>query len=149
VPALAFWTMVSSAVERNSDMRGKLLFVAGLAAGYVVGARAGRPAYDAIAERIRGAAQNPTVRQVGRKAKEAVEEQAPQVAAVAGTVAGVASGAADAASTTPPADEHPSDDQDGVGSPPKPGPPSTPGASTRGTASTGTAGSDEPTTPEA
>ena len=136
-------------------MRGKLLFVAGLAAGYVIGARAGRPAYDAIAERVQGAAASPEVQEVGRKAKETLEEKAPRVAAVAEQVAGTAAGAAEAAAkaSTPEEDAPGSDDSDvaegdaedvasqggdDAGSPPKPGPPATPGASTRGTASPGT-----------
>lgn len=136
-------------------MRGKLLFVAGLAAGYVIGARAGRPAYDAIAERVQGAAANPKVQEIGRKAKETIEEKAPQVAAVAEQVAGTASGAAEAVAkaSTPEEDAPASDDSDAAesdakddasesgddaGSAPKPGPPATPGASTRGTASPGT-----------
>lgn len=61
-------------------MRGKLLFVAGLAAGYVIGARAGRPAYDAVVERVQGFRANPTVQKVGTTAKEKLEEKAPKVA---------------------------------------------------------------------
>ena len=53
-------------------MRGKLVFVAGLAAGYVLGARAGRPAYEAISDRWQGFRENPTVQRAAEKAKGAV-----------------------------------------------------------------------------
>lgn len=143
-------------------MRGKLLFAAGLVAGYVVGARAGRPAYDAIADRVRGGVEDTRVREVAAKAKRTLEEKAPQVAAVAEQAASTASGVADAArsatdhdgsetagkvdagsgsdgSREASADAGAGSDTRGaadpVGSPPKPGPPTTAGASTRGTAS--------------
>jgi hypothetical protein len=79
-------------------MRGRLLFVAGLAAGYVVGARAGRPAYDAIAERLHGVADSPTVHDATQRAKGVLEDKAPKVAAVAEQVAATTAGAAEAAS---------------------------------------------------
>jgi hypothetical protein len=86
-------------MEREQHMRGKLLFAAGLAVGYVVGARAGRPAYDALVERVRGGVENPKVQEVAAKAKETLEQKAPQVAAVAEQAAATASGVADAART--------------------------------------------------
>ena len=42
-------------------MRGKLMFVVGIATGYVIGARAGRSAYDAVVERISAFTANPSV----------------------------------------------------------------------------------------
>lgn len=68
-------------------MRGKLLFAAGLAAGYVIGARAGRPAYDAIRDRAAALRDDPTVRSAGAKAERKFEEAAPKVAAAAEGVA--------------------------------------------------------------
>lgn len=52
-------------------MRGRLLFIVGIVAGYVVGSRSGRPAYDALMARLRGAAADPRVQEAGQKAKEA------------------------------------------------------------------------------
>jgi hypothetical protein len=79
-------------------MRGKLLFAAGIATGYVVGARAGRSAYDSVVERVKGVAGNPKVKQVGEKAKTTLEEKAPKLADVAEKAASTAAGAAAAAS---------------------------------------------------
>jgi len=44
-------------------MRGKLMFLGGLAAGFVLGSRAGRPAYERIRENARKVADQPTVRE--------------------------------------------------------------------------------------
>ncbi|MFD4786784.1 YtxH domain-containing protein [Streptomyces sp. NPDC058459] len=43
-------------------MRYRLTFVAGLAVGYVLGARAGQQRYEQIKKAVRGIAQNPAVR---------------------------------------------------------------------------------------
>ncbi|AXI77460.1 hypothetical protein [Peterkaempfera bronchialis] len=59
----------------------KLTFVAGLAAGYVLGARAGRERYEQLAKSARGVAQSPRVQDAARQAKE-----------TAGAVAGKAAG---------------------------------------------------------
>ena len=92
-------------------MRKRLLFVAGIAAGYVIGARAGRPAYDAVVERFNGFTSNPTVTKVGEKAKQTLEEKAPAVADVVGkatsTVAGAAAAASDAGAESSSEDESP------------------------------------------
>ncbi|GAA2753740.1 hypothetical protein [Amnibacterium kyonggiense] len=106
-------------------MRGTILFVVGLAAGYVVGARAGRPAYEALTERLGTARDNPTVQRVGETAKATLEEKAPQVADVAekaaSTVQGAAAAAADAAK---PADAaSPGVEDDGGTDAPTPAPP--------------------------
>ncbi|WP_375389260.1 YtxH domain-containing protein [uncultured Amnibacterium sp.] len=93
-------------------MRGKLLFAAGLVGGYVLGARAGRPAYEAIAERVRSTAADPKVQKVVSKAKDAVEEKAPQVAAAAGLVSGTVAGAAEAAGSAPSSSDDGGDDDD-------------------------------------
>lgn len=79
-------------------MRGRILFVAGIAAGYVVGARAGRSAYDSVVERVKGIAGNPTVVKAGEKARQTLEEKAPQVADAAGKAASTVASAASAAS---------------------------------------------------
>ncbi|RIX27690.1 hypothetical protein [Amnibacterium setariae] len=77
-------------------MRGKLVFVAGLAAGYVLGARAGRPAYEAISDRWQGFRENPTVQRVAEKAKTTAEEKAPALASAASKVAETAGAATSA-----------------------------------------------------
>ena len=91
---------------------------AGLAAGYVIGARAGRPAYDAVVERVHGMRESSAVQQVGAKAKETLEERAPQVADVVEKAAGVAAGAASAAKDagSSSADESDAPSEAGVGS---------------------------------
>lgn len=78
-------------------MRRRILFVVGIAVGYIVGARAGRPAYDAVVERVKGVSGNPKVQQVAEKAKDTLEEKAPQVAAVAKQAAETTAAAASAA----------------------------------------------------
>jgi hypothetical protein len=84
--------------SEEADMRGKLLFVAGVAGGYVVGARAGRPAYEAVLARFRRYAGSPAVQRAGEKAKDTLQAKAPKLADVAGKAASTASGAAAAAS---------------------------------------------------
>jgi hypothetical protein len=96
---------------KEAHMRGKILFVAGLAAGYVVGARAGRPAYEAVVERVQGIAGSDRAKRVGAKAKQTLEEKAPKVADVAekaaSSVSDVAAAAKDAGAA---ADDSAADD---------------------------------------
>jgi hypothetical protein len=57
----------------NEEILMKLLtFAAGLAAGYVLGSRAGREAYEQIVAQVRQARSNPTVVQAQEKAKDAL-----------------------------------------------------------------------------
>ncbi|WP_236779247.1 hypothetical protein [Agromyces seonyuensis] len=51
-------------------MKGKLLFVVGLATGYVLGTRAGRERYDQIAQAAKGVWNAPTVQQGVGAAKD-------------------------------------------------------------------------------
>jgi hypothetical protein len=44
-------------------MRGKLMFIGGLAAGFVLGSRAGRQAYDELARTARKVKESPTVQE--------------------------------------------------------------------------------------
>ena len=46
-------------------MRGKLMFLAGAAAGFVLGSRAGREKYDELVASARRLMDNPTVREAG------------------------------------------------------------------------------------
>jgi hypothetical protein len=60
-------------------MRGKLLFLAGLGAGFVLGTRAGREKYEELVQAARKVRENPTV----QEAAGVVQEQANKI--VAGT----------------------------------------------------------------
>lgn len=60
-------------------MKGKILFVAGLAAGYVVGARAGRQSYEKIKSRADQVWHDPNVQRGVTKAEDFVAEKAPIV----------------------------------------------------------------------
>jgi hypothetical protein len=60
---------------------GKLLFVLGLALGYVLGSRAGRGSYDRLKSRAERIAHDPRVQQGVHDAGEFVKENAPVAAA--------------------------------------------------------------------
>lgn len=60
-------------------MKGKILFVAGLAAGYVVGARAGRQSYEKIKRRADRVWHDPAVQRQVDKAEQFVADKAPVV----------------------------------------------------------------------
>jgi hypothetical protein len=78
-------------------MKAKLLFGAGIAAGYVLGSRSGRAAYDKLKARAAGIWDSKPVQDKVTAATEAVKEKAPEVgdqlaeaARRAGTVLGSA-----------------------------------------------------------
>ncbi len=50
-------------------MRGKVMFLGGLAAGFVLGSRAGRQAYDRLVLNAKKVAEQPTVREAAGVAK--------------------------------------------------------------------------------
>jgi hypothetical protein len=50
-------------------MRGKVMFLGGLAAGFVLGSRAGRQAYDRLVAGAKQVAEQPTVREAAGVAK--------------------------------------------------------------------------------
>jgi hypothetical protein len=56
-------------------MRGKLMFLGGLAAGFVLGSRAGRQAYDELARTAKKVKESPTV----QEAAGVVQAQATKV----------------------------------------------------------------------
>lgn len=60
-------------------MRGRLLFVAGAALGFVIGARRGRPAYDRLAGRASDAIHSPRVQRGLSDVQEFVKEHVPVV----------------------------------------------------------------------
>ena len=71
-------------------MRNKLLLLVGAAAGYILGARAGRERYDQIADQASKAWSNPkvqeTVEQVKAKAPEVAQKVGDQAKSRAGEV---------------------------------------------------------------
>lgn len=62
-------------------MRKRLVFVAGLAAGYVLGTRAGRERYEQLRDSVRQFAQNPAVRNTAETATQTGRQAASRVAA--------------------------------------------------------------------
>lgn len=73
-------------------MKLKLLFIVGLAVGYLLGARAGRGKYEQLKERATDAWEHPQVQRVVSDVQEFVKDNAPlvQERVVAGTKAAVA-----------------------------------------------------------
>ncbi len=61
-------------------MRGKILFAAGLAVGYVVGTRAGRERYEQLKGAVKGFWNDPRVQQRVDQVEDFVKEKAPEVA---------------------------------------------------------------------
>lgn len=66
---------------------GKISFLAGFAAGYVVGARAGEERYEQIKLQAGKAWQHPAVQQKKDEATQTLKERGPEVAAAAGQAA--------------------------------------------------------------
>ena len=60
-------------------MRGKLILIAGAAAGYVLGARAGRSRYDQIAKAAGKLWESPTVQRQVNTVEEFAKDKAPAV----------------------------------------------------------------------
>ncbi len=56
-------------------MRGKTMFLGGLAVGFVLGSRAGRQAYDELVRNVRKVRENPTV----QEAAGVVQEQSTKL----------------------------------------------------------------------
>lgn len=71
-------------------MKGRFLFIAGIAVGYVLGARAGRGSYETIKTRAQGAWRDPRVQQGLHEAGDFVKENAPVAAAKVKDAAGSA-----------------------------------------------------------
>lgn len=65
--------------ESKEDQMSKLLLVAAGAAGYVLGARAGRERYEQIAQQAQKVWSNPKVQQTRQQATDAAMSQAPVV----------------------------------------------------------------------
>jgi hypothetical protein len=61
-------------------VKGKLMFGAGLALGYVMGSKSGRSAYDSLKTKSQQLWQNPTVQDKVHEATGAVKDKAPEVA---------------------------------------------------------------------
>lgn len=69
-------------------MRGRILFVLGLGAGYVLGAKAGRQRYEQIASAADKVWHSPTVEKQRHEVQKFVETQAPKLVEQAQEVAG-------------------------------------------------------------
>ena len=54
---------VASDTEGAAAMRGKLMFLGGLAAGFVLGSRAGRQAYEELVQTAKKVKESPTVQE--------------------------------------------------------------------------------------
>jgi SLT domain-containing protein len=63
-------------------MAGKLSFIIGLGAGYVLGARSGRERYDQIAEKAQELWRDPRVKEKAGQAQQVVAEKAGQAGQV-------------------------------------------------------------------
>ena len=68
-------------------MKGKLLFGAGIAAGYVLGSRSGRAAYEKLKARAAALWESQPVQDKVTAASEAVKEKAPEVSEQLGEAA--------------------------------------------------------------
>ncbi|HEX9229265.1 MAG TPA: YtxH domain-containing protein [Arthrobacter sp.] len=68
-------------------MKGKLLFGAGIAAGYVLGSRSGRAAYEKLKTRAAALWESQPVQDKVTAATEAVKEKAPEVSEQLGEAA--------------------------------------------------------------
>ena len=71
----------------------KLILLAGVGIGYVLGTKAGRERYEQIKGMARGFAGNPKVQETVSKAQDTVAAQAPVVAEAVKDKAGAAAGA--------------------------------------------------------
>jgi hypothetical protein len=65
-------------MDLGGIMAGKLSFIVGLGAGYVVGARSGRERYDQIAAKAQELWRNPRVQEKAGQAQQVVQEKAGQ-----------------------------------------------------------------------
>ena len=86
-------------------MKGKLLFGAGIAAGYVLGSRSGRAAYEKLKARAAALWESQPVQDKVAAATEAVKEKAPEVSEQLGEAArraGTVIGSAVRRDTSPP-----------------------------------------------
>lgn len=69
-------------------MKNKLLLAAGIAAGYVLGARAGRQRYDQIANAARKFADNPKVQQTASQLSQQATDTVSKVSSSVGSKVG-------------------------------------------------------------
>jgi hypothetical protein len=60
-------------------MRGKLLLLVGLGAGYVLGTRAGREKYDQLKSTVTGFWEDPRVKKQVKNVQEFAKDKAPEV----------------------------------------------------------------------
>jgi hypothetical protein len=74
-------------------VRGRLLLIAGLITGFLLGSRAGRRAYEQLRGRVQDVSRNPAVQSTVSKARDFAQQRVPKltgaVSAVTGTAASV------------------------------------------------------------
>ncbi|WP_150308558.1 hypothetical protein [Planctomonas psychrotolerans] len=87
----------------------KLIFLAGLGTGYILGAKAGREQYSKIADAAKTAWEKPAVQRFVTKVDGAVETKAPLLHSVAETVLTPGDASSDSGSSS---DSGPSGDSD-------------------------------------
>ena len=71
-------------------MRGRLLFIAGLGTGFVLGSRAGRRAYEQLRSRVQDVSRSPAVQTTVDKARELAEQRAPKLTGAVTALTGTA-----------------------------------------------------------
>jgi hypothetical protein len=95
-------------------MKGRLALAAGVAVGYVLGARAGRERYEQLRTQARTMWRDPRVQQKVSEVEHAVQEKAPDIRDVRDSVTHAARKAVDTASAR--VSRHdPEEQRDGMG----------------------------------
>lgn len=73
--------------KEGHPVRGRLLLIAGLITGFVLGSRAGRRAYDQLRTRAQSVSRNPAVQSTVAKARDLARQRAPKLTGAASAVA--------------------------------------------------------------
>ena len=88
-------------------MQGKILFVLGAAAGYVVGTRVGRQGYENLKKQANDVLHDPKVQKTVASAGEFARDKIPVVGDIVGDLAQKASGQGDDSAPTSTAEQTP------------------------------------------
>ena len=78
--------------RKGAPVRGRLLLLAGLITGFVLGSRAGRRAYEQLRSRVQDVSRNPAVQSTVSKARDFAQQRAPRLTGAVSTVTGTAAG---------------------------------------------------------
>src|SRR3954447_1249426 len=76
--------------QGGAPVRGRLLLIAGLITGFVLGSRAGRRAYEQLRTHAQGLSHNPAVQSTVSKARDLAQQRVPKLTGAASAVAGTA-----------------------------------------------------------